>query len=171
MKRHGLSHDYYYRFYVGTNPINAPEAVNTNSAAEQLYARGYAATTHKLKRFVDQGLIDPSDKDHPQNASWTKERIDQAAKVFEDQQDFNFHAEYFRFHGLTLTYFYERLKTAHDNAVDEFGHAALSVLSTRPDPDHFRMILEPPIGNRKARISFDLQTEIQGRIEAKRKRK
>jgi len=101
---------------------------------------------------------------------WNPELIDTAARILENKGRLTPLAGFLMEQGLTMRDYYTALFAAHRRACEEFGEGlACGILSTRPDPDHFRMILSPPLGDRKAEISFDLQPEIRQDLAAKSK--
>jgi hypothetical protein len=172
VKQYGLTCAEYWRFIVGetANP-EPPAPLNTELAAGQLRSRGYNATVAKLNGLVRLGRLPGSDSKARRHPAWTPERIQLAADLLEQAGDLTPLTGFLAEHGLGLRDFYAALAHAHAEAVDRYGSAALSILTHRPDADHFRMIVDPAHGKRKAKVAFDLLPEVQREIEkAKRRR-
>ena len=150
------------------NPALVPdtEPKSTEATAGELRVRGYAATADKLKTLVRSGVLDSSTSEGKQ-AAWTRERIEAAAGIFEARQDFTTQAAFYAEYGLTMTDFVDALEAAFAAAIDEYGNAALVVLSPSANEDFFCMTIEPAFRNEPAAISFALAPKVRKEIEKK----
>lgn len=148
-----------------------PERPKTDEeAAYELRQRGYDVKAYTLKNLrrprADGTRVVKVEDSTNRSPRWTPEMIDTLAKVFEEEGRWTRETQMCDTLGLTYAAYLEALQHAHREAVDAYGSAALDFLTLTPNPDHFTMIVEPPLP-RPAKIRFELSPHARKLIERK----